>query len=141
MNRNVYADRLDGYNQALRENGIELDSSLIIYNNLNDEGGAEAAQQILKMSPLPDGIFTANDTSAVACMRELKRSGISIPGQIAVVGFNIEPNLSTVYYPGEQMGEIAATTLINKLKNLPSASLNTIILRHELIVRESSLRL
>jgi LacI family transcriptional regulator len=148
INRNVYADRLDGYNQALRENGIELDSSLIIYNNLNDEGGAEAAEQILKMNPLPDGIFTANDTSAVACMRELKRSGISIPGQIAVVGFNndpiskvIEPNLSTVYYPGEQMGEIAATTLINKLKNLPSASLNTIILRHELIVRESSLRL
>lgn len=99
------------------------------------------------MKKFPDGIFTANDTSAVACIRELKLAGVKVPVDIAVVGFNtdpismvIEPNLTTVDYPGQEMGEIAATTLINKLKKQPTGNLNTIVLRHKLIIRESSLR-
>ena len=99
------------------------------------------------MKKLPDGIFASNDTSAVACMRELKKAGISIPDQIAVAGFNndpisnvIEPNLTTINYPGEEMGEVAALTLINRLRKLPSTNLNTIVLRHELIVRQSSIK-
>jgi LacI family transcriptional regulator len=99
------------------------------------------------MKQLPDGIFTANDISAVSCIRELKRAGIRVPEDIAVVGFNndpiarvIEPNLTTIDYPGKEMGEIAATTLINKLKKHPTGNLNTIVLRHKLIIRESSLR-
>jgi len=99
------------------------------------------------MKKPPDGVFTSNDTSAVACIRELKQAGIKIPQEIAVVGFNndpisrvIEPNLTTIHYPGEEMGEVAATTLIHRLKNTSSANLNTMVLRHELIVRQSSLR-
>jgi LacI family transcriptional regulator len=144
--RNVYQDRLSGYKQALMENDIKPNDEYVISNILSDEAGAEAAKQILAMNPLPDGIFTANDTSAVGCIRALKEAGIKIPEQIAVVGFNndpiskvIEPNLTTVQYPGEQMGEVAATTLIAKIKT-PSASVNTIVLRHELIIRQSSQR-
>ncbi|HEY3405488.1 MAG TPA: LacI family DNA-binding transcriptional regulator [Ohtaekwangia sp.] len=147
LNRNVYADRLKGYRQALTERGIAYDPERVIINNLSDQAAGEAAQQILKMTPLPDGIFAANDTSAVACIRELKQAGIKVPEQIAVVGFNndpisrvIEPNLSTIHYPGHEMGEIAATTLINTLNNLPSANLNTLVLRHNLIIRQSSIR-
>ena len=147
LNRNVYADRLKGYQMALAEMKIEYDPSLVIHNNLSDVAGAETAQQILKMKKLPDGIFTSNDTSAVACIRELKQEGIKIPDQIAVVGFNndpiskvIEPNLTTVLYPGQEMGEVAASTLIHKLNNMPSGNPNTIVLRHELIIRQSSLR-
>src|SRR5258708_15128468 len=99
------------------------------------------------MPKLPDGIFTANDTSAVACIRELKQAGIKIPQDIAVVGFNndpiskvIEPNLTTIHYPGEEMGEVAATTLINSLKHLSASNLNKVIINHELIVRQSSVR-
>jgi LacI family transcriptional regulator len=147
LSRNVYADRLKGYKQALAEKGITFDDSLIIINNLGEQASTEAAQQILKMNPLPDGIFTANDTSAVACIRELKQAGIKVPDQVAVVGFNndpvsrvIEPNLTTINYPGQEMGEIAAATLINTLNKLPSGNLNTLVLRHNLIIRESSLR-
>ncbi|MBL7857413.1 MAG: LacI family DNA-binding transcriptional regulator [Cyclobacteriaceae bacterium] len=147
VNRNVYAHRLEGYRQALIESGIGFDPSLVISNRLTDQTSAEAAQHILSMENIPDGIFTANDTSAVACIRELKRAGIRVPQDIAVVGFNndpismvIEPNLTTVDYPGQEMGEIAATTLINKLNKQPTGNLNTIVLRHKLIVRESSMR-
>lgn len=145
LDRNVYIDRLNGYKRALAEAGMPFDPTLVVPSTLTDSGGADAAQKILQMKERPDGIFTANDTSAVACMRELKQAGIRLPGEIAFVGFNndpisrvIEPNLTTIHYPGEEMGEVAATTLISKLKNLPSGNLNTVVLRHQLIVRESS---
>lgn len=147
LNRNVYADRLAGYKKALSEAGITFDPSMVISNNLSDQAGADVAQQILKMNPRPDGVFASNDTSAVACMRELKLAGIMIPDEIAFAGFNndpvskvIEPNLTTVNYPGQEMGEVAAATLINKLDQRNSANLDTVVLRHELIVRPSSLR-
>jgi LacI family transcriptional regulator len=147
LNRNVYADRLAGYKQALQEKGIAYDPDLVISNNLSDMGGEEAARQILQMNERPDGVFAANDTSAVACMRELKLAGIRIPEDIAFVGFNndpvskvIEPNLTTVNYPGQEMGEVAAATLLNKLNKSNTANLNTIVLRHELIIRQSSLK-
>jgi LacI family transcriptional regulator len=147
LNRNVYADRLKGYRAALAEKGIDYDASLVFSNTLNDNAGAEVVRQLLKMTKMPDGIFTANDTSAVACIRELKQAGLRIPQDVAVVGFNndpiarvIEPNLTTIHYPGEEMGEVAATTLLNGLKNLTSGNLNTMVLRHELIVRQSSLK-
>ena len=148
VRRNVYADRLSGYKQALADHGISFDSSLtILNNNLSEQGGSDAAQLILKMKPLPDGIFAANDTAAVACITDLKQAGIAVPDQIAVVGFNndpisrvIEPNLTTIHYPGHEMGEIAATTLLNTLMKMPAAKLNTLVLRHNLIVRASSLR-
>jgi LacI family transcriptional regulator len=147
LSRNVYTDRMTGYKQALAQRGIGFDQSLIIINNLSDQAGIEAAQQILQMEHRPDGIFAANDTSAVGCIGELKRAGIRIPDDIAVVGFNndpiarvVEPNLTTINYPGLEMGEVAATTLINSLNKQPGANLNTLVLRHSLIVRQSSLR-
>lgn len=147
LNRNVYADRLAGQRKAMAEKGLTYDPNLLISNNLSDKEGADAAQRILKMQHRPDGIFTANDTSGVAIMRELKQAGVRIPEDIAIVGFNndpissvIEPQLTTIHYPGEEMGEVAATTLINRLKDVPAPPLNTIVLRHELIVRQSSLR-
>jgi LacI family transcriptional regulator len=147
LNRNVYADRQKGYRQALAEHGIAYDPNLVIINTLSEQAGSEAAEQILKMDPRPDGIFTANDTTAVAIIRDLKLAGVKVPDEIAVVGFNndpisrvIEPNLTTVHYPGQEMGEIAATTLLNAINNPPSANLNTLVLRHNLIIRQSSLR-
>lgn len=147
LTRNVYADRLKGQQQAMAERGIKLEPDLIINNNLSEQEGAQAVQQLLKLNKTPDGIFAANDSSAVGIIRELKQAGLRVPDDIAVVGFNndpisrvIDPNLTTVNYPGEEMGEVAANTMINKLKDGPTANLNTIVLRHELIIRDSSRR-
>lgn len=145
--RNVYADRMRGYKHALSDHSIPFDETLIFMNNLSDQAGIDVSRSILKMKTLPDGIFSANDACAVSCIRELKEAGIKIPEQIAVAGFNndplskvIKPNLTTVEYPGEEMGEMAASTLIRRLDNLEGANLNSIVLRHELIIRESSKR-
>lgn len=147
LRRNVYTDRLQGYRRALHEAGLTPTGTLALIGELTDAGGTQAAHDLLAMDVLPDGLFAANDASAVACMRTLKQAGIRIPDDMAVVGFNndpialvIEPNLTTIDYPGRTMGEIAATTLIHTLQDLPTAHLNTIVLRHELIIRASSLK-
>lgn len=145
--RNVYADRFRGYKQALADKSIFFDQKLVIISDLSSEAGSDTAKKILKMDPRPDAVFTSNDTSAVAIIVELLKAGIKIPGDIAVVGFNnepisqvIQPNLTTVDYPAMQIGEIAATLLINKLKNSQPDNLSTMVLKHKLIIRQSSLK-
>jgi LacI family transcriptional regulator len=146
--RNVYVDRLNGYKQALTENNMEFSDENLIVGNLSLEAGIEAAGMILKMDPLPDGVLVANDNCAVGCMLSLKQAGVQIPKDIAFVGFNndpvskvIEPNLTTINYPGYEMGEVAARNLINHLNGTyPIHSTNTIVLRSELIIRASSQR-
>lgn len=146
--QNVYKDRLDGYRNALADNKIKFKDSNIIVGNLSMEAGADAMEVIIKMKPLPEGVFVANDNCAVGCMLALRQAGIRIPEDIAFVGFNndpvskvIEPNLTTINYSGIEMGEIAAGNLINHLKgnNVMNAT-STIILRSEIIIRASSLK-
>jgi LacI family transcriptional regulator len=144
---NVYAERFRGYKQALKDNKIIFDENLVVLSDLSGESGTETAKKILSMKILPDGIFTSNDTSAVAIIIELLKNGIKIPEDIAIAGFNnepisqvIQPNLTSVDYPAREMGEIAALLLINKLRNTQSPNLNTIILKHSLILRQSSLK-
>lgn len=144
--RNVYVDRIEGYKQALADNGIAFNEKNVLINNLSMEAGEEVAKSILSMNPLPDAVFAANDNCAVGCMLALKKAGIKIPGDVAVAGFNndpvslvIEPNLTTIDYPGYKMGEVAALNLINHLTG--SAHMHdtdTILLRSQLIVRASS---
>jgi len=146
--RNVYSERFRGYKQALAENKIEFDQNLIIISDMSAQAGIDTAKKILRMVPRPDGIFSSNDTSAVATIVELEKAGVKIPDEIAVVGFNnepisqvVKPNLTTVDYPAREIGEIAATSLINKLKNSQSTNFSTIILKHKLISRQSSIRI
>jgi LacI family transcriptional regulator len=144
--RNVYIDRLEGYKQALAAHDIPFRQEYVLINNLSFESGAEAAALIREMNPMPDGVFVANDNSAVGCMVSLKQAGIRIPDDVAIVGFNndpvskvVEPNLSTINYPGYEMGEVAAWNLINHLNGIaPLHTTNRIILRSELVVRASS---
>ena len=147
--RNVYIERLAGYKQALADNNIEFREEYVIINNLSQDSGVEASKLILAMDPLPDGVFVANDNAAVGCMVAIKSAGIRIPEDMAFVGFNndpvstvVEPNLTTINYPGYEMGEVAAKNLINHLNGSSLIhSTDTIVLRSELIIRSSSKRL
>ncbi len=146
--RNVYRDRFEGYRKALEEAGIDFTEDLLIVGELTEAAGIEAAETILKMKPLPDAIFSANDICAASCMQVLKQNGIRIPEDIAMAGFNndpvsrlTEPNLTTVNYPAFRMGEIAATNLINHLQGVSSIfDTHKIILKSELLIRDSSLK-
>lgn len=146
--RNVYADRFKGYQQALADHQLEFDASLVLINNLSVADGKEAAKIILQMPQQPDGVFSANDSCAIGCMLEMKNQGIKIPDEIAFAGFNndtmccvIEPHLTTVNYKGYEMGGVAAKVLIDGLTDPSNIKTNNgIILKSELIIRESSLK-
>lgn len=125
---------------------MEFNEKNLIIGNLSMEAGAEAKEIIMKMKPLPAGVFVANDNCAVGCMLALKQAGIRIPEDIAFVGLNndpvskvIEPNLTTINYPGYEMGEVAARNLINHLNgNATIAVTSTIILPSGITLRPSS---
>lgn len=148
--RNVYAERLRGYKEAIKDYNISFDEKLVFISRLDEESGTAAAGQILKMKPgiRPDAVFSSNDTAAVHCMIHLKTAGIKIPGDIAFAGFNndpiskvVEPNLTTVNYSGYHIGEAAITSLINHLNGISSIkTTNTVVLRSDLIIRGSSLK-
>lgn len=146
--RNVYADRLAGFKQAMEEFGLPFKEESVIINDLSQEAGSEAAKLLLQMQPRPDGVFVANDNCAVGCILSLKEKGVRIPEEIAFVGFNndpvasvVEPNLSTINYPGHKMGQLAAQSMIDHLNGKSAIlSTETILLRSELVLRESSNR-
>ncbi len=149
LKRNVYAQRHKGYKDALKAHGIPYKEKYVLIKDLSERCGIEAAQEIVKMNPLPDGAFITNDFSAAVCIQSLKDHGLRIPEDIAIVGFNndaigkiIDPQLSTIDYPGIDMGEVAARSLTNHLKGVSNIShTNTIVIRSDLIVRNSSLKL
>ncbi|UEG51560.1 LacI family transcriptional regulator [Mucilaginibacter daejeonensis] len=145
----VAADRFKGYKEALEDNNMSLDDSLVLKTQLTIEAGRKAAHDILAMEPRPDGVFAINDACAVSCMQELKQHGIRIPQDIAFAGFNndteasiIEPNLTTVDYKGYEMGQTAAKLLIDRLNNPGEATVadNKLIQPSELVIRDSSIK-
>ena len=148
LKRNVYAQRYKGYVDALTDHDIPFEKDLVLIKDLSEQCGVEAAMEILKMKPRPDGAFITNDFSAAVCMQTLKEHGIKIPADIAIVGFNndtiskiVEPQLTTIHYPGIDMGEIAARHLINHLRGISNIRhTKTIVVRSELVIRRSSLK-
>lgn len=148
--RNVYKERLDGYRQALKDSSLPFLDYFHLTSVLSEETGTEAARYILDLAPdeRPDAVFSANDTAAVYCMIALKAAGLRIPQDIAFAGFNndaiskvVEPNLTTVDYPGDIMGNTAVTYLINHLKGISNIyTTNFITLRADVIIRASSLK-
>jgi LacI family transcriptional regulator len=146
--QNVYTERLNGFKQALANNFLAFDPAKLIVTDLSAAAGINAAIEILKMPQLPDAVFVANDSCAVSCILQLKKSNVKIPEDILFAGFNndfissvIEPNLTTVDYKGYEMGIITAQTLISQLNNKLNFNIaQSIVIRHELLIRTSSSR-
>lgn len=146
--RNVYAERHRGYMAALKDNDIPYQDEYVFIKDLTEQSGTEAALEVMKMNPMPDGAFITNDFSAAVFMHTLKENGIKVPEDVAIVGFNndaickiVDPQLTTISYPGINIGEIAAGNLITHLRNITDInSTNTIMVRSELIVRKSSMK-
>lgn len=148
LTRNVYAERYRGYKAALKESQIAFEKEKVLVKDLSERCALEAAETVLKMKPMPDGAFITHDLSAAVFMQTIKKAGVRVPEDIAIVGFNndaicrlVEPELSTINYPGHKIGEAAANYLVSHLEgDTPLTDINTITIKSELIVRGSSLK-
>ncbi len=102
--RGTASARLRGYRQALRKGGLTFDPSLVIrVPNFEREDGRIAMRQLLALPERPDAVFCFNDLMAVGALRACAEAGVSVPRDIAVVGFdNIEetrysnPTITTI---------------------------------------------
>lgn len=148
IKRPVNTLRYKGFRDALAEHKIAFNERMLLVSPVTEEDSMEAAKKIIQMKPMPDGIFINNDFAAAVCIRTFMENKIKVPQDIAVVGFNndpigtfIRPALTTINYPGKEMGAAAARTLINHLNGVGSLEqTSNVTLRSELVVRQSSLK-
>lgn len=141
-------DRFLGYKKALEDNNIPYDPSLVFVceNNNDFKDGYENAKKIIKENLNIDAIFAVTDLVAIGIIKYLNEVNISIPGQIAVLGFSnwfmssvISPTLSTIDQPGFEIGRRSATILFDEINlkknNLPiifqSVELETTLIERE----------
>jgi len=148
LNISIFRERLRGYREALVNNGLKYDESLVITSNLQAEDGRNSMLQLLKQKEIPDGIFSASALSIAGAMQVLKEKNIKVPEEVALVGFSnesfmlfTEPPITAVDQHSMRMGNAAAEIFLeeissDRLKFIPQK----IVLKPELIVRQSSLR-
>ena len=137
--------RKEGYLQAMKEAGLPVDPELIIAAD-SFEKAIKATHALLDLENPPDGLFAVNDLTAIGAMQTLKRSGIKIPDEIAVVGFSdgrfsgiTDPSLTSVDQHGYEMGSIATEMLLKRvLDETYKEPAQTKVLDANLIVRGSS---
>jgi LacI family transcriptional regulator len=140
-------DRADGYRRALAEAGIAYDPSLVIVTENTMDGGAQAVDRLFDAGalagPPPTAIFSYNDVMAVGALAGLRRRGLSVPGDVALVGFDgitlgafVAPTLTTIDHPRGQLGRVAVTAVIDAIEQRAPTPPAT-PLPVSLIVRES----
>lgn len=143
---NVYGDRLKGYKAALADFQIPFHGEYLIIGGFYLADGMRAAEQLMHLSDKPDAIFTVGDDLAVGVMKYLKNEGVKIPDDIAVIGFDndpvgiaIDPELTTVEQPVQQIAQKTFELLIDQIQSeAPNVRQKSIILEPELIVRHSA---
>jgi LacI family transcriptional regulator len=137
--------RFGGYRAALRDYGLVYDESIVRFGSFSiDEGFTMTSSIIESGVSLPDAVFAAADVLAVGVLRRLSLAGLSVPSDVAVMGFDdleystiCTPRLSTVHQPVRELG-IAAMELLFKQIDAPNSNVREVVLSHELVVREST---
>jgi LacI family transcriptional regulator, galactose operon repressor len=146
IEQDIFAQRYHGYRTALREKDLPFDESLLIVTDPTEEASSAAAGMLLQLRPVPDGVFATSDLAAIVCMRTFLDHGFQVPRDIAVVGFNndvigklIRPTLTTINYPGLEMGETAGRNLVKQLNGIGTVDrISAITVKADLIIRQSS---
>jgi LacI family transcriptional regulator len=144
-----YQKRLEGYKAALLKHHMEFDPALVLDDVITRQTGEQAAITITQMNPLPDGIFSSGDFSALGAILKLIQMGYRIPQDFAIVGFAnepyddmLQPGLSSIDQHSTEMGQSVARMFLEQMKELPgSSSPKKIILTPDLLVRGSSIKI
>jgi LacI family transcriptional regulator len=144
----IYKERLRGYREALINNDLVYNETLVVESNMQLEDGRKSMEHLLKSNLSVDGVFSASAYGALGALQVLKENKIRVPEDVALVGFSnevftsvTEPALSTVEQHSMRIGNAAAEIFLQEIaagneKFIPQK----IVLKPELIIRASSLR-
>lgn len=136
-------DKLQGYLMALKEGNIDFREQYLKMSDDKMETAYLAAKKLLELDDVPEAIFAATDNMAIGVMDAVKDKGLSIPGDVAVIGYDnikisnvVEPKLTTVEMPLHKMGVYGARLLFDLIEG-ESDECQKIILQTKMKIRKS----
>ena len=140
---NAGVGRLRGYREAMAEAGRSVDENLVIQGDFSVKGGAAAMAELLDRGGSPDALFVASDMMAIGAISTLRERGMSVPEDVALVGFDDSlmaqhsaPPLTTIHQPTVRMGQEMARLLVDVA--IPRTSeAEMVMLDTHLVVRAS----
>jgi DNA-binding LacI/PurR family transcriptional regulator len=136
-------ERFTGYRQALAAADCPFLPELVAHGDGQARGAGQAMEKLLALRPRPTAVFCYNDMSALGAMQAIYAHGLSVPGDISVVGFDdlmitafTRPLLTTIRQPKQQMGRLGVETLLQLFSGVETEA--SVKLKGELVVREST---
>lgn len=144
-NASTGQERIAGCRMAIKEAGLPPDSLDLLFCEENIESSYRLVKELVARANPPSAIFMWDDRLAVSAIKAIREAGLRIPNDVAVVGYDdieiagyLYPPLTTVRQPSHQIGETAARILLNKLESETSPAPQKIVLKPELVVRETT---
>jgi LacI family repressor for deo operon, udp, cdd, tsx, nupC, and nupG len=137
-------DRFAGYREALGQADIALDLSLVVPGTGRLDGGERALTVLLGLDDPPTAVFCYNDMTAIGLLRVARQAGASVPGDLAVIGFDdisfasyVQPRLTTIAQPTGLIGQRAMEMVLDLMADTGGGA-SSVFVQGKLIVRESS---
>jgi LacI family transcriptional regulator len=137
--------RAAGYRRALNEGGLPSDPALTTIAAWTRRGGQEAMRRLMALEDRPTAVFCANDLMAIGAMDVARDAGLSIPGDLALVGYDdidaatlVNPPLTTVVNPAYEAGQAAGGLLLERMTGRYAGERREVVLRARLVERGSS---
>jgi LacI family transcriptional regulator len=143
--------RWHGYKKCLNDNNIAYDKELLVQTDYSLSGGRDSIKKLLSLSSPPSAVFCSNDYIALGAMKGAREMGLTLPGDLSIVGFDdmqtasyMVPPLTTIRQPAYEMGQRAAELLLNltekteKTEKTDSVKPVQDMMNTRLIVREST---
>ena len=156
-------ERLKGFRMAMEHHGVPIDERFIRIGHFNQETGVTFIEGMIKEGDYPQAVFAENDIVALGVIHGVREMGLSVPGDVAVVGFDDISiaslhyvQLTTVFQPKYEMGRTAVRILLDEIgaqagpastetadraraKKSTEPSRRVVILEPRLIVRKTSI--
>jgi len=138
-------DRLEGHRRALTRARIGWDDRLVVEGDFQEPSGHAATRALLAGHPRPTAIFAANDRMAIGAMAAVADTGLRVPDDVSIVGFDdtslasyVRPALTTVRVPTYDLGAAAMRLLLARVQGGADAAADDVLLECELVVRGSA---
>ncbi len=132
-------DRFNAFKYIMKKRGLHYHDEHVYYGNWNETSGTKAVETFWKTKNPPTAVIASSDTMALGAIKQLRKQGLRVPQDVAVVGFDdlaTESGLTTVHQPAYDMGYEAAKMLWNQIEKRPLEYTHRFF-PTKLVVRES----
>ena len=137
-------ERLRGFTAALQRSGITSEMALQVSGNFSEAAGYDAVKQILSSANRPTAIFASNDAMAIGALKSLRESGVRLPEEMALVGFDdipvasyLTPSLTSVHVGIHNLGVQAVSTALSAVRLKNAHQKKQVLITTQLSLRQS----